>query len=221
VSKILKKKLYSRDYARYYRKNRILPDRQFVFRQQEYHWRSGLDYRAYKRNFKKENSTASLISDKRLIKYGIQASCSKLKKKTYAYYKTLELNFMETLSCEIQRRNQTLWKTEAGVSQESALVPVLYLIYTSDTPTSDNTTATFADDTPMLATHEDLATVLMKPQAAVNKIDDWAKKWRIYINQSKSTHIAIILRNQTCPAVRICNNAPPPKKPKRNTSHAS
>jgi aspartate carbamoyltransferase regulatory subunit len=40
-------------------------------------------------------------------------------------------------------------------------------------------------------------------QATVNKIDDWAKKWRIKINQSKSTHITFTLRNQTCPTVQM------------------
>jgi hypothetical protein len=37
----------------------------------------------------------------------------------------------------------------------------------------------------------------MKLQATNNRIDDWTKKWRIKTNQSKSPHIAFILRNQT------------------------
>jgi hypothetical protein len=45
----------------------------------------------------------------------------------------------------------------------------------------------------------------MKLQAAINKIDDWAKKWRIKINKSKSTHIIFTLRNQTCPTVQMDN----------------
>jgi hypothetical protein len=43
----------------------------------------------------------------------------------------------------------------------------------------------------------------MKPQATINTIDDWANKWRIKINESKSTHIAFILRNQTCQTVQM------------------
>jgi aspartate carbamoyltransferase regulatory subunit len=42
-------------------------------------------------------------------------------------------------------------------------------------------------------------------QATINKIDDWAKKWRIKINQSKSMHITITLRNQTCLTVQMGN----------------
>jgi hypothetical protein len=84
------------------------------------------------------------------------------------------------------------------------LGPTLYLIYTSDLPTSDNTpTATFANDTAILATHEDPVIASMKLQATINKIDDWAKIWRVKINQSKSTHITFTLRNHTCPTVQM------------------
>jgi hypothetical protein len=43
----------------------------------------------------------------------------------------------------------------------------------------------------------------MKLQATNIKTDDWAKKWRIKITQSKSTHITFTLRNQTCATVRM------------------
>jgi hypothetical protein len=52
----------------------------------------------------------------------------------------------------------------------------------------------------------------MKLQATISKIDDWAKKWRIKINQSKSTHITVTLRKQTCPTVQMGSVDPPQKK---------
>jgi hypothetical protein len=59
--------------------------------------------------------------------------------------------------------------------------------------------------TAILATHEDPAAASVKLQATINKIDAWAKKWKIKINQRKSAHITFILRNQTCPTVQLDN----------------
>jgi hypothetical protein len=43
----------------------------------------------------------------------------------------------------------------------------------------------------------------MKLQTAISKIDDWTKKWRIEINQSKSTHITFTVHNRTCPTMQM------------------
>jgi hypothetical protein len=43
----------------------------------------------------------------------------------------------------------------------------------------------------------------MKHQATINMIEVWAKKRRIKINQSKSTHITFSLCNQTCSTVQM------------------
>jgi hypothetical protein len=45
----------------------------------------------------------------------------------------------------------------------------------------------------------------MKLLATINKIDDWAKKWRIKIIERKSTHITFTLCNRTCPTVPMGN----------------
>jgi hypothetical protein len=90
--------------------------------------------------------------------------------------------------------------------------PVPYLTYTCDLPTTENTTtATFADDTALFATHDEPAIASMKLQDNVNKINDWAKIWRIKVNENKYKHIPFTLRNQTCPTVQTGNVALPQK----------
>jgi hypothetical protein len=95
-----------------------------------------------------------------------------------AHYTTLELNLEERLFQVNQKHETTnLTKIEAGILQGSVLRPVLYLIYTGDLPTSENTTtSTFADDTSILATHEDPAIASMKFQDNISKIKEWASK---------------------------------------------
>jgi hypothetical protein len=96
------------------------------------------------------------------------------------------------------------------------LGPVLYLIYTSDFPTPDNTTtAPFADDTVILATHEEPEIASMKVQQ-INEINEWAKKRRTKVNQNSSTHISLTLRNQACPTVQMGNVASLPEQAKRS-----
>jgi hypothetical protein len=130
-----------------------------------------------------------------------------------AYYEILE-SYLKDRFFQVIFKDEitTLRKTEAGVPQGSVFGPVLYLIYTSNLTTSDNTTtATFADVTTILATDTDPAIASMKLQATNNKIVNWAKKWRIKINQSKPKHITFSLRNETCPTVQMGNVALPQK----------
>jgi hypothetical protein len=91
----------------------------------------------------------------------------------HAYYRILQPYLTDTLfQVEFKDENTTFRRAEARIQQGSVIGPVLYLIYTSDLPTSDNTTATFTDDRAILATHEDPAITSMKLQATINKIGD-------------------------------------------------
>lgn len=83
-----------------------------------------------------------------------------------------------------------LKEIKAGVPQGSVLGPVLYLLYTCDIPElKNNTIATFADDTAIMAVGNTYAEAAEKVQEAVNKIHGWTQQWRIKLNETKSVHI--------------------------------
>ena len=91
-----------------------------------------------------------------------------------------------------------------GVPQGNILGPLLYVLYTSDLPTFRQTTlGTFADDTAIFATHEDPTIASLNHQEHLNIIEKWLKKWKIKVNESKSSLITFTLRKGHCPAVNI------------------
>jgi hypothetical protein len=45
----------------------------------------------------------------------------------------------------------------------------------------------------------------------MNRINEWAKKWGIKVNQNKSMHISFTIRNQTCPTAQMGDVALPQK----------
>ena len=53
---------------------------------------------------------------------------------------------------------------------------------------------TFADDTAILASHADPRTAAQHLQLHLNLTQDWLKKWRIKINETKSVHVTSTLR---------------------------
>lgn len=109
-----------------------------------------------------------------------------------------------------QDEQSSLHKIQSGVPQGSVLGPVLYLLFTADLPLTRNaTTATFADDTAILASHvnADVASKLL--QNNINKVQKWLTKWRLKANEKKSAHVTFTTRKETCPPIFLNNHQLP------------
>jgi hypothetical protein len=95
---------------------------------------------------------------------------------------------------------------KAGVPQGSVLGPVLYTIYTADLPQTDYiTSATFADDTAILASNKDPSIATHQLQNGLDSITKWLQKWRIKASASKSVQVTFTLRRGNCPPVTLEN----------------
>lgn len=130
----------------------------------------------------------------------------KLKKALpYQYYQLLK-SYLDKRTFFVKQNDKQsdLKKIESGVPQGSILGPLLYLIFTSDIPTTINTKiATFADDTAILSSHSDPALASAYLQENLNLIQNWLIKWKIKANEIKSTHITFTLKRNTCPPVSL------------------
>lgn len=122
--------------------------------------------------------------------------------KSYLYNRYFQVKFSNVLT--------DLCLVESGVPQGSVLGPILYTLYTSDMPSAQNvTTATFADDTAVLSSHENPQIASENLQDIILDVERWLKVWRIKVNETKSVHLTFTLRRETCPGILLNNTLLP------------
>jgi hypothetical protein len=110
---------------------------------------------------------------------------------------------------DISQAFDKVWHTDLynillGVPQGSIIGPILNSIYKADMPETEHTlTATYADDTAILTSHQNPSTASTNLQHNLNQFGTWLKQWRIKTNENKSTHLTFSLKKETCPAVTL------------------
>jgi hypothetical protein len=199
VSKVLEKLLLKR-LLPIVEINRLIPNHQFVFRQRH----STIEHTHRIAAFLDISQAFDKVWHTGLL---------------YKLRRSLPLNYFLILKSYLHNRHflvkveteyTELSPVNVSVPQGSVLGPLLYLLYTANLPTSsESTTATFVDDTAVLATDSDPAITSQKNSF---------KKWRMKVNGCKSIHVTFITRKETCSLVQINNVKLPIKKKSRRTT---
>ena len=89
----------------------------------------------------------------------------------------------------------TIKRIQLGVTQGSALGPLLFLIYVNDLPASTNLDVRlYADDACITFSHEDHYTVQKTINKELVKVSNWLRHNKLFLNYKKSTYL--IMTNQ-------------------------
>jgi hypothetical protein len=194
--------------------NNIIPDHQFGFRHQHstiHQLHRVVDYIAIALEQKKYAAGLFLDVSQAFDRVWHDGLLEKLRFLPPDYYLILQ-SFLTDRYFSVSQGNalSSFYPVKAGVPQGSILSPLLYNIYTSDIPSSNNVLlASYADDIAILASTPDFTETSIILQNHVYHLEKWLTKWRIKINTTKTVHSTFTLRRSTCPSIFLNNTAIP------------
>ena len=106
------------------------------------------------------------------------------------------LNLFQSYLCNrhqvvvVDGKISTKKEVKAGIPQGSRLGPLLFIIYINDiTENIESDILIFADDTSLLATGKNTKITAAIINRDLNRITEWAKKWKVNFNADKSEEI--------------------------------
>ena len=112
--------------------------------------------------------------------------------KSYLQQRQLVVTYNNATSLPVQM--------SSGVPQGNVLGPLLYTLFTADIPQQHSTIiSTFADNTAVLSRHTNLNIATANLQTHLDSIENWTRKWRLKINENKSTHVTFTPRKGNTP----------------------
>ncbi|GBM91963.1 putative RNA-directed DNA polymerase from transposon BS, partial [Araneus ventricosus] len=114
------------------------------------------------------------------------------------YLIVILINYLRnrTFRVKLNHTLSDIGSIKAGTPQGSILSPLLYTIYTSDFPkTNQIMNCFFADDTAILAQGSTINYVIHTLQKGLNNIEKWCTLWRVAINTDKAH--AVMFRKGT------------------------
>jgi len=208
MSKVFEKLLLSR-LTKVLKEQSIIPDHQFGFRKEhatteQVHRVCRIIRKTYEK--KEYCSSAFLDIQQAFDKVWHKGLLCKIKTLLpHTYYGIFE-SYLTNRLYQVKERDCTseLCEIAAGVPQGSVLGPVLYTLYTSDIPQSqDITVATFADDTALLASNPCAARASEILQKGLQEMEKWMAEWRITASTTKSVHVTFTLRKEDCAPVTL------------------
>jgi hypothetical protein len=212
-SKLFEKLLYRR-LLPIISQNNILPNHQYGFRHQHstlHQLHRICDYVATSLERKEYASGVFFDVSQAFDKVWHEGLLSKLRFLPTDYYLVIQ-SFLRNRFFSVSQGSviSSCFPISAGVPQGAILSPLLYMIYTSDIPSTQNTiVASFADDTAILSSSLSSIQSSQYIQYHLSILQTWLTNWRIKININKTWHITFTLRRDTCPPVFLFNQQLP------------